>query len=555
MLEAIFNGCGATMKEAICFIIPPSVFLLDERVFMTLGILRVAAVVEKAGYAVEMLDLSGVENFADVVRDHMLSSPARVFGLTATTPQLPAATVICDTIRAARPDAKIILGGPHITLVNAARKQEEKKGLMGRAFRAFEKLTEYFDVLVAGDGEDAIFVAISSDSRKLVDADDPHSQLFLTNARLSDLPMPARHLVDVDSYHYWIEDARAISLIAQLGCPFGCGFCGGRLSPMLRRIRMRSINTIIDEIVHLHRNYGMTGFMFYDDELNVNPKMTEMMKLIAKTAQELNVRFRLRGFIKAELFTDEQAEAMYEAGFRWILTGFESGSPRILKNINKKATVEENTRCVEIARRHNLKIKALMSIGHPGESRETVMETHEWLLQVRPDDFDATIITTYPGSPYHDSSVPHPSQEGVWVYNTHGDNLYSREVDYTKVADYYKGDPDGGYKSYVFTDHLTAEELVELREFMERDVRRVLQIPYNPSAASTRYEHSMGQLGAQLPARILKRSSGAPKVEQEPVSSLQWIPLEQVAKVASPVKLAAAAAAGGSNSPAPVVGD
>ena len=61
---------------------------------------------------------------------------------------------------------------------------------------------------------------------------------------------------------------------------------------------------------------------------------------------------------------------MSEAGFRWILTGFESGSPRILRNINKRATMQENTRCVEIARRHNLKVKALMSIGHPGESRE-----------------------------------------------------------------------------------------------------------------------------------------------------------------------------------------
>jgi radical SAM superfamily enzyme YgiQ (UPF0313 family) len=517
------------MKKPICLIIPPSVFLLDERVFMTLGILRVAAMLEQAGYAVEMLDLSGFENYAEVARAHAMNSEACIFGLTATTPQLPAATSVCDAIRKARPDAKIILGGPHVTLVNAARKQEMKQGLSGRASRAFEVLADYFDVLVAGDGEEAIFQAIAPGTPKLVDADDPGSQMFLTNASLSALPLPARHLVDVDSYHYWIEGVRAISMIAQLGCPFGCGFCGGRLSPMLRRVRMRSVEKIIEEMVHLNRSYGVTGFMFYDDELNVNPKMTAMMRLIARTAKDLNVKFRLRGFIKAELFTDEQAEAMYEAGFRWILVGFESGSPRILRNINKRATIEENTRCVEIARRHHLKVKALMSIGHPGESRETVLETYHWLLKMRPNDFDATIITTYPGSPYYDNAVPHPEQEGVWVHTAHGDRLYSREVDYTKVADYYKGDPDGGYTSYVFTDYLTANELVELREFMEKELRRILQIPYNPSAAAARYEHSMGQFGARLPSCILKKSSDMPP--EVPANSRNWVQLGQIANI------------------------
>ena len=523
------------MTKPICLIIPPSVFLLDERVFMTLGILRVAAVLEQAGHAVEMLDLSGVENYAEAVRDHVRISEACVFGLTATTPQLPAATTVCKAIRSVRPEAKIILGGPHITLVNAARKQEMTRALLGRASRAFDVLASYFDVLVAGDGEEAIFQAIVSDSPKLVDADDPHSQMFLSNARLSALPLPARHLVDVNSYNYWIEGVRAISLIAQLGCPYGCGFCGGRLSPMLRRVRMRSVEGIINEIVHLNRTYGVTGFMFYDDELNVNPKMTDLMRQIAMTAKELNADFHLRGFIKAELFTDEQAEAMRQAGFRWILTGFESGSPRILRNINKRATVEDNTRCVEIARRHNLKVKALISIGHPGESRETVMETYQWLLKVRPEDFDATIITTYPGSPYHDNATPHPVREGVWVYTTHGDNLYGIEVDYTKIADYYKGNPDGGYKSYVFTDFLTPDELVELRDFMESNLRRILEIPYNPSAAARRYEHSMGQFG-NLPAEILKKSAGVLQPKPQ-VNSLDWIQLREIGNLPASLKV------------------
>ena len=495
--------------ETICLIIPPSVFLLDERVFMTLGILRVAAVLEQAGHTVELLDLSGTENYEEAVRAHAATSAARVFGLTATTPQVPAATKVCRAIRGARPEAKIILGGPHVTLVNVAYKAERKGGAAGRATRAFGVLAGLFDVLVAGDGEEAIFVALRDDAPKLVDADDQKSPLFLNNRRLNELPFPARHLVDADSYHYYIDGVRALSLIAQLGCPFACGFCGGRFSPSLRRVRLRSSENVLAELRHLHETYGVNGMMLYDDELNVNPKMVELMHGIADLQSSLGQEFRLRGFVKAELFTDEQARAMYQAGFRWILTGFESGAPRILMNINKKATREENTRCVEIAKRNGLKVKTLMSLGHPGESDETVRQTHDWLLEVQPDDFDVTIITTYPGTPYYDRATPHPTEQGVWTYEFNGDRLYSYEVDYTEVETYYKGIPDGGYTSYVYTDYLSPAELVARRDEVERDVRRQLDIPYSPGAPAIRYEHSMGQLGAGLPPNILRTSKPA----------------------------------------------
>src|SRR2546428_1311101 len=77
-----------TMIKRICLITPPSIFLLDERVFMTLGILKIAAVLEQAGIEVEMLDLSGVENYEEVVRDHVRTSGVTCYGLTATTPQM-----------------------------------------------------------------------------------------------------------------------------------------------------------------------------------------------------------------------------------------------------------------------------------------------------------------------------------------------------------------------------------------------------------------------------------------------------------------------------------
>lgn len=440
----------------VCLIIPPSAFLLDDRVFVSLGILRVAAVLEQRGYEVDLLDLSGNKDYLTEVERYDRQA---VFGITATTPQLPSAVAIAKVLRKR---GKVILGGPHVSLVNAAHKK-----IGSRATRELAELHESFDVLVAGDGELAIFQAI--EGQGLIDADIPKTDLFLTNDQLNDMPLPARHLADLSSYHYNVDGERATSLMAQLGCPFECGFCGGRSSAFLRKIRTRSSEKVVDELRYLYQTYGYKGFMFHDDELNVNRTVVQMMQQIRALQDELGVKFNCRGFLKAELLTEEQAEALRDAGFKQVLVGFESGSPRILKNIKKHATQDENTRCVEIAQKYGLKVKALMSIGHPGESPESVRETVDWVKAVRPDDVDVTIIAVYPGTSYYDEATE--TDQG-WCYTINGDKLYSDEIDVRYVENYYKGAPDA-YKAFVHTDYLTAKQLVQLRFEAEKELGKV----------------------------------------------------------------------------------
>lgn len=441
----------------VCLIIPPSAFLLDDRVFTSLGILRVAAVLLQRGVEVDLLDLSGNKDFLKEIADYNPQGEV-VFGITATTPQLPNAVQLAKVLRKR---GKVILGGPHISLVNAAHKK-----VGGRATKTLAQLHEDFDVLVAGDGEEAIFQALKATSG-LIDADNPKGLLFLTNQMYNDLPLPARHLVDLNSYHYEIEGERATSLIAQLGCPFECGFCGGRSTAFLRKIRTRTSESIVAELKYLYETYGYKGFMFHDDELNVNKQVVGLMRQVTELQMNLGVEFRCRGFIKAELLTEEQAEAMYDAGFRWILVGFESGSPRILKNIKKHATQDENTRAREIAGKYGLKVKALMSIGHPGESEESLQETTEWIKRVAPDELDVTIIAVYPGTSYYDEAVE--TSEG-WTYTVNGDKLHSDEIDCRTVNNYYKGAPNA-YRAFIHTDFLSAEQLIKRRFEMESELR------------------------------------------------------------------------------------
>lgn len=496
-------------EKGVLLITPPSIFLMDERVFVSLGILKVAAMLRKHGVPVQHLDLSGVQNYTDVVKDYLPNCGVHHIGITTTTPQLPACVNVIEAIKEVRPDARLILGGPHVTLTHSAYKLEKKQGRVARAHTAFEHLSDLVDVLVTGDGEFAVFKALTEDPPLVVDGDDPKQGYFMSNSVYDDTPYPARDLVDLNTYHYSIENFKSTSLIGQLGCPFACGFCGGRLSKSLRVIRTRTVESIVEELRILNTQYGYTGFMFYDDELNVSKSMIPLMNAITDLQSELGVEFRLRGFVKSQLFTLEQAEAMYRAGFRWVLSGFESGSPRILENINKRSTRDENTRAVEFSKKAGLKVKALMSVGHPGESEETILDTQKWLMEIDPDDFDCTIITTYPGTPYYDEAQPHPDQPGVWTYTyaKTGDRLHAYDVDFLRTADYYKGDPDGGYQSFVFTDHLSAEKIVELREQVEKEVRAHYKIPYPTAKSAVRYEHSMGQgVNLSLPDHILRKA-------------------------------------------------
>ncbi len=505
----------------VTLITPPSVFLLDERVFPSLGILKVAGSLERAGWHVAHLDLCGYSNYGNVVAEYAKNVGNNIFGITATTPQLPAAVEIASAIHSVNPDAHIILGGPHVTLVYAAKRMEIKQGRIGRAHRAAERIEQIFDVLVAGDGEEAIFVAVRKDAPKVIDADGfrdaEFRSMFLTPKQLNESVIPARHLVDLESYHYSIEGVNATSIVAQLGCPFGCGFCAGRNSPSFRNIRTRGADAVLDEMIYMHKNHGIRGFMFSDDEQNlVNKEFLEFLEKITRTQKELGTEWKLRGFLKSQLFNEDQAKAMYEAGYRKILIGFESGSPRILQNIRKRATQEDNTRCVEIARKYGLEVKALMSVGHPGESVETISETRRWLLDMNPPDFDVTIITPYPGSPYYDDALPtNDTREGkpTYVYTCEDgekDKLYQVELDYRTEVDYYKGDPNALVISHVWTDHLSPEELVTHRNQVEKDVRGKLGIPYyertEPINCSTiNFEHSMGQTPI-LPSRMFRVS-------------------------------------------------
>jgi anaerobic magnesium-protoporphyrin IX monomethyl ester cyclase len=418
-------------------VIPPVPYLIDDRVFPHLGILYVAAVLEREGHTVKVLDMAGAtgKGWAPQLWS-AIKDGYDFLGVTCTTPDFPQALQIREAAGEEDPALPVVIGGPHATVAT--------------------QMCSDFDYVCTGDGETSVLELVarlkSPDCKSLSSAENPVERRVVSGDIVQDLdalPLPARHLIDMDSYHYTIDGRRATSVMTQRGCPYGCAFCCGRDLPHYRRVRTRSPTSVAMELDTLNARYGFSAFQFYDDELNLSKSRT--LELMAA----LEGDYIYRGFIRTNLFDEDVAKAMAEAGFVEVCAGVESGSDRILKIIGKGAKVEDATRARAMAKKYGMRFKAFTIVGLPGETLEDVMATKSWLLENKPDSFDVTLNTPFPGSPEYD-------------HRERYDIEFS--VDYSKDVAFYKGVP-GNYSSFVRTSALSFEDFRRLRDEIEADVR------------------------------------------------------------------------------------
>jgi len=343
----------------ITLINPDSDFLTDPKVMPPLGILYVLASLKQMRFDADFIDLAGgVE--AEI-------PPSKTFGITATTAQYPSALFLLKLLKESYPNVRVAIGGAHATMAGE------------------ECLVDGFDSVIVGEGEFVTGYFITGRKSGIIRA--PRIQ------NLDLLPFPNRTLVA--DYNYTIDGKKAATMMSSRGCPFNCAFCCKNWG---RRIRFRSAENVIDEAVEI-ADLGYESIMFYDDEMLFNWKRD---KQIYEGIHDLG--FVWRCFTRAN-FLDrpkyrKRIKKMADTGCKEILIGVESGSDQILKNINKQTTVEMNRNAIKNLHDCNIRVKAAMIIGSPGESQKTLTET--WNFCEEMEDFvsdrDFSVLVPYPGS-------------------------------------------------------------------------------------------------------------------------------------------------------------
>jgi hypothetical protein len=219
------------------------------------------------------------------------------------------------------------------------------------------------------------------------------------------LPLPAWEHFPLDGYwqagfaHAPAGKARFLPILTSRGCPYRCTFC---IAPEVNPTwRSRSPRHVVDEMEHFYRVMNVTDFHVSDLDPTVSDKRTQGIceELIRR---KLPIVWKLAQGTKIETIKSEKTlELMARAGCRFISFSPESGSPRMLKIMNKPFDHEHALHLVEKMHQLGIRTQAVFLGGVPGEEerdRRMSVDYATRLIKAGVDEVSLVIFTPLPGA-------------------------------------------------------------------------------------------------------------------------------------------------------------
>ncbi|PID58935.1 radical SAM protein [candidate division KSB3 bacterium] len=386
------------MKVMLC--IPPGGYFAERwsqgSMMPSLGVLYLAAVLEQEAVDVEVVPSHVLKlNWENLARKFEHDKPD-VIGISTTTENRFQSFQLAEIAKQARPEAFVLMGGPHFT---------------GTARDTLTHISA-IDGVISGEGELTIVELVKAlqadgDLRKvdgLTFWDE--GRIFENAARqripdLNTLPLPARHLIPWEKYHFQLEVPGkgmqpAANLMTSRGCPFHCTFCATP-NNWGRRVRGLKPDNVLKELEHVIEHYNAKVIWFYDDTFNYNPRRTmQICDMIIE--RKLDIKWYCE--VRVDLMTRELTEKMAAAGMFYAGFGIESGNHRVAQDIVKKvATLEQADKFIEWALECGVTPNPFFMFSHPTESWEESQETMTVIERVKDRcDISVAISHIYPGT-------------------------------------------------------------------------------------------------------------------------------------------------------------
>lgn len=209
---------------------------------------------------------------------------------------------------------------------------------------------------------------------------------------LDTVGFPDRELFDTSMYY---ERGGCANVQTKRGCCFECIFCS---YPLIEgsKVRMRSPESVVDEIETLEREHAVRHIFFVDNIFNLPPGHA---KRICDEIVARGLSIEWSAYLNPKFVDEALAEKMAASGCRGVEFGTDSGAEAMIASLKKEFGLEELRRASELCHRYRIKFCHSLIFGGPGETAETVDQTLTLMDELKPTAVVAfTGIRVLPGT-------------------------------------------------------------------------------------------------------------------------------------------------------------
>ncbi len=234
------------------------------------------------------------------------------------------------------------------------------------------------------------------------------------------LPEPEQNVMD-ENYIDWMELAkhhggdlgRTLQTRTARSCAFSCAFCN--YPTRAGKLSLTSIDVLEREFDSM-RELGVENVVFIDDTFNVPiRRFKDLCRMLIR--KEYN--FNWFSYFRCSNSDEEAIDLAAQSGCKGVFLGIESGSPKILTNMNKKATIEKYAQGIEQLHNNGVITFGSFISGFPGETQDTIQETNAFIANSSLDYYRVQLWYNEHGTPIHQQKDKYGIEgDGfVWSHN------------------------------------------------------------------------------------------------------------------------------------------
>ena len=295
---------------------------------------------------------------------------------------------LVDALHAARPDLRIIIGGPEVSFDDEALFVRHPGLTALVSGEGEEPLSNLLRAWSAGRHPDDLTGLILRLDDNVLTGPDPRPL-----NTLDDIPSPFRQGgIDLNRGYVYYETSR--------GCPFQCAFC---LSARDNRVRSFSMERIEHDLLWLMER-GVSQVKLIDRTFNYNRERARtIFSLILKHNRQTRFHFE----IAADLLDEETLlllEKVPEGMFQFEI-GVQSTAPQTLDRINRSVDLGKLYGNISaLQQRTGVHLHLDLVSGLPGDTYQQVLSGIDRLLELKPDHLQLEPVKLIPGSPLREKA-------------------------------------------------------------------------------------------------------------------------------------------------------